>query len=69
MFILEINKERCKSCLYCLSVCKKDVLAISGKSNKTGYHYIEVKNQENCVGCRMCAMMCPDAAIQIYKED
>lgn len=69
MNVVEINKDRCKSCLYCLSVCKKEVLGIAEKSNKMGYRYIEVKNQENCIGCKMCAMMCPDAAIQIFKED
>ena len=41
--------------------------AMGDKANAKGYHYITVKNQDNCIGCLMCANMCPDAAIEIYK--
>lgn len=67
MVKIEILAERCKSCEYCTSVCKRDVLAVGDKANAKGYHYITVKNQDNCIGCLMCANMCPDAAIEIYK--
>jgi 2-oxoglutarate ferredoxin oxidoreductase subunit delta len=64
---IEILTERCKSCEFCISVCKKDVLEIGGKANSKGYRYVSVKNPENCIGCLMCANMCPDAAIEIYR--
>lgn len=67
MFKIEILTERCKSCEFCISVCKKDVLEIGNCANAKGYRYVHVKAPENCVGCLMCANMCPDAAIEIYR--
>ena len=69
MYYVKIDAENCKSCLYCLNACKKDVLGIAESSNSKGYRYIEVKHQENCVGFKMCAIMCPDAVVEVYKED
>ena len=67
LFKIEILSERCKSCEYCISVCKKGVLEVGDRTNAKGYRYIRVKDQEACIGCLMCANMCPDAAIEIYK--
>lgn len=67
MIKLEILSERCKGCGFCLSVCRKNVLEIGGHANSKGYRYVSVKSPQDCVGCLMCANMCPDAAIEIYK--
>ncbi len=64
---LEISKENCKSCGYCIKYCPKSVLEIGTGINKKGYQYVVVKNQEACIGCKLCATVCPDAAIEIYK--
>ena len=62
-----IRSESCKSCGYCVKFCKKDVLAIGEKVNSKGYPYVVVAKPDNCVGCSMCAQMCPDAAIEVYR--
>lgn len=67
MVKLEILAERCKSCEFCISVCKKGVLEIGTNINAKGYRYVNVRDPLKCVGCLMCANMCPDAAIEIYK--
>ncbi len=66
MFVVKINKNRCKGCNLCISVCKFEALKLSKKLNKLGYYYIEPVNSK-CKGCKNCAIICPDFAIEIYK--
>ena len=63
-----IDTERCKGCGLCVSVCPQKSLAISKKSNKSGYFPAEVVNCD-CTGCAMCALICPEAIIEVYRED
>ncbi len=65
MFVLKINKDRCKGCKLCISVCKFGALKVSENLNKLGYHYIQSVNSK-CKGCKNCAIICPDFAIEIY---
>jgi 2-oxoglutarate ferredoxin oxidoreductase subunit delta len=41
---------------------------ICKKSNKHGYFPAETDNSE-CTGCAACALMCPDAVIEVYRDD
>lgn len=68
LFHIEIDSSRCKECGYCVKTCKKGVISIEEKVNEKGYHYAVPSSQENCVGCSMCAIMCPEAAIEIWRE-
>lgn len=62
-----IRSESCKSCGYCVQFCNKDVLSVGEVVNSKGYPYVIIKNPDNCVGCAMCAQVCPDAAIEVYR--
>jgi len=64
---VEIRAESCKSCLYCVKFCPKNVLAVGEQVNSKGYQYIVAEKMENCIGCAICAMMCPEAAIEVWK--
>lgn len=64
---VSIRKESCKSCLYCVKFCPKNVLEAGNQVNSKGYLYIVPARIEDCVGCGICASMCPDAAIEVYK--
>jgi len=64
---IEINSNYCKGCNLCVLSCKKDVIKIGDDSNALGYRYAVADKMENCIACKMCAMTCPEAAIEIYK--
>ena len=67
---VQINKEICKGCSFCVEYCPKDVLALSSDFNKKGYHSPYVKNPEDCVDCHLCEVICPEFAIYvIHKEE
>lgn len=63
-----IDKELCKSCKICISICPKDVFELTGHTNKKGYDYVGAPNQENCISCMLCQNSCPDFAIYIEKN-
>ena len=64
---MEIDAEACKSCLFCIKTCPKNVLDITDAVNSKGYQYVVPVNAEECIGCAMCATICPDAAITVYR--
>ncbi|OGF50914.1 MAG: hypothetical protein A2231_09900 [Candidatus Firestonebacteria bacterium RIFOXYA2_FULL_40_8] len=67
---VNIEKEKCKSCGYCIHFCNKGNLSLSKAVNTRGYLYIEFNDKENkCNSCALCALMCPEAAIEVYKEE
>jgi len=67
-----IDRERCKGCYLCVSVCPNEVIIISQSLNQQGYYPAEPKETVNdskgCIGCAMCATICPDIAIEVYRE-
>ena len=60
-----IDKELCKSCGMCVSLCPKKVFEITNLVNKKGYNYAAALRQEECVKCKKCEKMCPDFAIYV----
>ena len=64
---ITINKDRCKGCLLCISVCPKGMVKKSEQLNKRGVNYVEFQDTGICVGCAMCAVICPDCCIEVYK--
>lgn len=64
-----IKKDRCKGCELCVSVCPKHILAIDDTEvNANGYHAVKITDEDECIACISCGLMCPDGAINIYKE-
>jgi 2-oxoglutarate ferredoxin oxidoreductase subunit delta len=62
-----IDAERCKSCLLCVEFCPRGALAPSDEVNSKGYHPVRCTNQDECTGCAICALMCPDVCIEVYR--
>jgi 2-oxoglutarate ferredoxin oxidoreductase subunit delta len=71
---IKIDKERCKGCGLCITVCPKKNLEISDKLNLKGYYPARSKEETRkeseweCTGCAICAVQCPDVAIEVYRE-
>lgn len=63
-----VNKELCKECLLCVSACPKGMLAPSPEFNLKGYHPVCFKNTGECTACTTCALMCPEVAIEVYRD-
>ncbi len=63
-----INREYCKGCELCTTACVLKLIAISREFNKSGHHPAEFTGPEgSCTGCALCAEMCPDVAIEVWK--
>jgi 2-oxoglutarate ferredoxin oxidoreductase subunit delta len=69
MSYIEIDRDRCKGCYFCVKFCPRELIAISEQHNKQGYFPAEFcrDREDQCTGCRTCAIMCPDTAIEVFK--
>ena len=61
---IEVAAELCKSCELCMAVCPKDCLEHAGTLNRYG---VQMRKDAACIGCSQCAIMCPDAAIEVFR--
>lgn len=64
---ITIDTERCKGCGLCVTVCPRNGIVTSKRSNKNGYFPAQPTNCD-CTGCAMCALTCPEAIIKVYRE-
>lgn len=67
--MIDINKELCKGCAYCVDACPFEVIVIEERFNEKGYFPASPAYMERCTGCAVCAQMCPEIAIEVYRED
>jgi 2-oxoglutarate ferredoxin oxidoreductase subunit delta len=42
---------------------------MSGRINEMGYHPAALEEPENCTGCTLCALVCPDMVIEVEREE
>lgn len=64
---MNVNFDICKGCGLCITACPKKIVKLQHESlNKKGYYTAVCTDQEACIACTMCAMMCPDCAIMIF---
>lgn len=69
-----LDREACKACYLCVSVCPQNVITVSENLNQKGYYPAEFteadlsEEDRTCTGCASCAVMCPDVAIEVYRE-
>ena len=49
--------------------CAKKLISFDENFNAMGYHPAMPVNIDKCNGCELCAIVCPDIAIEVYKND
>jgi len=64
---ITINKDKCKGCLLCIKFCPKGLITVSKELNRQGVKPAEFKDNNECIACAMCAVICPDCCIEVYK--
>ena len=70
---IEIDSELCKDCRLCISVCPKKLIDSSDRMNPKGYYAVSFlekgtnKEERKCTGCGLCAIACPEIAIEVYR--
>lgn len=66
---VEISVEGCKGCELCVNFCPTECLAMNkADTNSYGLHYAFLEDEEKCIACMNCAVICPDAAITVYRK-
>ena len=63
-----ISRELCKECGLCTHFCPQKVIVQSDRLNAAGYQSAEYKDNGECTGCAVCAIVCPEVAIEVYRE-
>ena len=68
---IEIDRERCKGCLFCIEFCPKKSIDLSEELNLKGYFVAAFDGDpaggRGCNGCGICALMCPEVAIEVER--
>lgn len=63
---IKINKDRCKGCYLCVVNCPYGLIKVSSEMNVKGVKPA-IFSGGKCTACRMCAVICPDLGIVVYK--
>ncbi len=63
-----IVANRCKGCGFCVELCPPKCLDLSDTYNSKGYHIPALDRPDDCTGCDICGMVCPDFAIYGYMK-
>lgn len=58
-FHVMVTEKNCKKCGICSALCPRHVLKQDAGQKPVVIH------PEDCVGCRLCQMRCPDFAIEV----
>jgi 2-oxoglutarate ferredoxin oxidoreductase subunit delta len=66
---IEIHHAWCKGCQICIEVCPHNILALGEEVSEKGFRQIVVGRIEECTGCSMCELMCPDLAITVEEVE
>jgi len=54
--------------MLCIEACAQGLLKLARQLNSRGQRYVEIEQQDECRGCRQCAEICPETAIEIFRD-
>ena len=67
--MIVIRGELCKECHLCLEHCNKKCIKEGGEYNVRGYRAVHYEENGTCNGCALCAVICPEVAIEVYRDE
>lgn len=67
--MVQINKDACKGCGICITMCPVKILAFSDELNKRGVRFPKITQEEKCTKCENCMIYCPDFAVVVNKDE
>lgn len=63
-----VDEELCKACELCINSCPQHVIALNNDTiTSRGFHPAYLA-EDGCTECGICAIVCPEAAITVYRE-
>ncbi|MBM4401453.1 MAG: ferredoxin family protein, partial [Crenarchaeota archaeon] len=65
---INIDRERCKGCRYCVEFCPRKVLSMSSEIGPKGYNPAMVSDESKCLACGFCEAICPEFAIKLSSN-
>ena len=66
---IDINEQYCKGCGYCVRFCARGCIAQPGdRFSHQGYLLPLFSDHSRCNACGVCAWMCPDQAIEVFRD-
>ena len=68
--LIIINEKICKGCGLCAVFCAVgELIKIdTERVNAKGWNPAVCTDQSKCISCALCALMCPDAAIEVTGQ-
>ena len=68
-----INQERCKGCHIYFDFCPLKLISVAPDLNRKGYQPARFNEHttdgnKTCTGCAAFATVCPEVAIEVYRE-
>jgi len=66
---VQVLKDRCKGCRFCIEFCPRHTLRESSEFNSKGYHPIYADSNNDCLDCGLCEMLCPEFAISVVPAE
>ena len=61
----KVDKDLCNQCGHCIADCRSEII----EPDEEGFPYIAAENEEKCIGCQHCLVICPDGGITIFDID
>ena len=63
-----VDDNLCKACGLCIDACPQHVIALDDERiTPRGFHPAYL-SKDGCTGSGICALVCPEAAITVYRE-
>ena len=66
---VNISREQCKGCGFCVQFCPRQVLVMGQEINSKGYTFAKTAEEKTCLSCVLCEIICPEFCIQVKPAD